>query len=307
MHYLHQVTKAIDYIELHLDEDVSLKDIAVHVGISQWHFARIFKALTNETLKTYIRARRLSAALNMLLNSDERIIEIAIGAGYGSQESFSRAFKKIYQMSPNEIRQVGERNWANEKIRIDEAFLKHINQHMNLKPTLYQQDKLRLVGIKTEFYSSDSDKNNIAEMLPPLWQVFLKRVAEIEHRIVGNMYGVIVQLADDYNKLEYYAAVPVAMVKNLPVGMSVVDIPSSSYAKFAHRGDYKYIDKSVDYIYSNWLLQSPYQHNYGPDIEIYGAQYQPGDAASIIEYAIPINPISTTISPIGPIIPMSGN
>ena len=201
MNYLHQVTRAIEYIESNLDADISLKNVAIQAGISQWHFARIFKALTNETLKSYIRNRRLSNAMDKLLTSQERIIEIAMGAGFSSQESFSRALKKIYQLNPHEIRQLGEKNWTNQKVRIDESYLNHINQHMNLKPTIYQQDELILVGMKTQFYSVDSEKNNIADKLPPLWHNFLTRVDEIEHRIIGNMYGVITQLADN-NKLD---------------------------------------------------------------------------------------------------------
>lgn len=47
MKYLRQVRKGIDYIEAHLDSDVDLADVARHAGFSQWHFQRIFKALTN--------------------------------------------------------------------------------------------------------------------------------------------------------------------------------------------------------------------------------------------------------------------
>jgi len=94
MNTLMQVQKGIDFIEANLDYDLSLQQIALETGISQWHFQRIFKALTNETLKTYIRSRRLANALEKLLTTDQKIIEIAITAGFESQESFTRAFKR---------------------------------------------------------------------------------------------------------------------------------------------------------------------------------------------------------------------
>lgn len=194
MNYLHQVNQALDYIELHLDADISLEQVAKQAGISQWHFARIFRALTNETLKSYIRSRRLSEALNLLLTSDERIIEIALGAGFGSQESFSRAFKKIFDITPNQARLLGKNNMAVQKIKFNPDYLRHINANVSLEPDIYQQKAIKFIGMKTEFYSVDSDKNNIAEKLPPLWEDFLARVGEIEHVIAGNMYGIILSL-----------------------------------------------------------------------------------------------------------------
>lgn len=88
MGYLTKVQKGIDFIEAHLDFDFTLKQVAEKAGISQWHFQRIFKALSNETLKTYIRSRQLANAFEKLLTSNEKIIEIAITAGFESQESF---------------------------------------------------------------------------------------------------------------------------------------------------------------------------------------------------------------------------
>lgn len=54
MNYLKQVQKGIDYIEANLDQIITAHQVAAEAGISQWHFQRIFKALTNETLKTYL-------------------------------------------------------------------------------------------------------------------------------------------------------------------------------------------------------------------------------------------------------------
>ena len=109
MNYLKQVQKGIDFIEANLDFELSLKQIAEEAGISQWHFQRIFKALSNETLKTYIRSRRLANALVKLFNTKQRIIEIAVAAGFESQESFTRAFKKAFDMTPNQARKIGNK------------------------------------------------------------------------------------------------------------------------------------------------------------------------------------------------------
>ena len=83
--YAAQMQRGIDFIEEHLDEDIELAEVARRAGISRWHFHRIFKALTHETLKTYIRGRRLAHALRKLLETDERIIEIALAATAAAQ------------------------------------------------------------------------------------------------------------------------------------------------------------------------------------------------------------------------------
>ncbi|MGL1920294.1 MAG: AraC family transcriptional regulator [Hyphomicrobiales bacterium] len=289
MNYLHQVKRALDYIEAHLDVDISLQQVAEQAGISQWHFARIFRALTNETLKGYIRSRRLSNALDKLLNSSERIIEIAMGAGFASQESFSRAFKKLFDLTPNQARLLGEKNMSVQKIRFDTDYLRHINQHISLTPEIYHQPTMKIVGMRTEFYSVDSEKNNIAEKLPPLWDAFLAEIDGVKNVVAGNMYGVILQTAENTDLLEYYAAVEVSEFSHVPKTMTQLELPATQYAKFKHKGEFDSLNNSVNYIYSSWLFGSGYRHNYGADLEIYGADYQPLTDGSAIYYAIPID------------------
>ena len=110
MNYLNQVQIGIDYIEANLDFEIDLQKVAQAAAISQWHFQHIFKALTNETLKTYIRSRRMANSLDKLLKTDQRIIDIAFCAGFESQESFTRAFKKAFGMTPNGYRKLGDKN-----------------------------------------------------------------------------------------------------------------------------------------------------------------------------------------------------
>jgi len=288
MRYLEQVQRGIDYVEQHLDHDISLNQIARAAGISQWHFQRIFKALTNETLKTYIRARRFANSLEKLMASDERIIDIALQAGFESQESFTRAFKQAFNMTPNEYRKLGKNKLFLKKIRIDADYLAHINQNVSLQPEIYRQGVMTLVGLRTRFYSVDSDKNNIASKLPPLWAQFVQRLQEIPHRVPGMCYGLVQQTAADSDLLEYYAAVAVERVSDLPEGMASIELPATQYARFTHRGLPAQLDTTVNYVYSSWLLQSSYRHSGGPDLEFYGDDYVPESDRSVMYYAIPV-------------------
>ena len=132
MDYLRQVQKGIDYIEANLDVDIATSDVAQHAGISHWHFQRIFKGLTNETLKTYIRSRRMSGALDALASSQARIIDIALASGFETQESFTRAFKCAFGVTPSAYRKHGTRFQFLRKVRFDAEYLQHIHQSVSL-------------------------------------------------------------------------------------------------------------------------------------------------------------------------------
>lgn len=288
MSYLIRVQRGIDFIEANLDYDFTLEQVAQAACLSQWHFQRIFKALTNETLKTYIRLRRLSKALEKLLNTDERILDIALQAGFSSQESFSRAFKSTFDLTPHEYRKLANKNLFLKKARFDQDYLNHIERNLSLEPEIVHQPARKLVGLKTRFYSVDSEKNNIAEKLPPLWGSIVSRMKELTHLIPRTGYGVLQPTADNTDLLEYYAAFEVTTFGELPDGMESIEIPATTYACFTHRGYTQTLDKTVDYVYSNWLLRSGMKHTLGPDIEVYGEGYLLDSDNSVIYYAIPV-------------------
>ncbi len=286
--YLEQLQRGVNFIEARLDEDIQLASVARVAGISRWHFQRIFKAFTGETLKTYVRSRRLANSLDRLLTTQLRVLDIALLAGFESQESFARAFKKAFGLTPQEYRRLGDKSLFLKKVELNAEYLRHINQNVSLTPELYVQPRMTLVGLRTLFFSVDSEKNNIAEQLFPLWQNFTPRLAEIAHRVPGLCYGVVRQEQADSERLEYHAAIEVTELSPLPEGMVALELPEASYAKFAHRGPASEVDHTVNYIYSTWLAQSGKRHSYGPDLEFYGADYDPSAANSVLHYAIPI-------------------
>ncbi|WP_394778055.1 helix-turn-helix domain-containing protein [Undibacterium sp.] len=288
MNYLNQIQQGIDFIETYLEEDIALATVAREAGLSQWHYQRIFKALTKETLKNYIRARRLANALDKLLETRLGILDIAILAGYHSQEAFTRAFKEHYALTPNEFRQRGRRNLIVRKLKMDEDYLRHVHHNITHSPELAARPAMLLVGMHTRFYGSDSDKNNLGEQLPPLWERFTTRLAEVGHTVRGYCYGVVLPVAGDSDELAYYAAIEVRQIDSLPAGMHRIEIPAAMYATFLHRGLGKLVDHTVDFIYSNWLCQSEYRHNGGPDLEIYDGSFDPLSEQSEMRYAIPL-------------------
>jgi AraC family transcriptional regulator len=288
VNFLENVQRGIDYIEANLDIDIDLGDVARHAGISHWHFQRIFKALTNETLKTYIRSRRFAGSLEALATTDRRILEIAFAAGFETQESFTRAFKKAFGVTPADYRKRQRQFPFLRKVKFDADYLTHIHKNISLEPEVYEQSAAYFVGLSTRFFSVDSEKNNIANKLPALWNAFLPRLREIENRLRGVCFGVIRQTPERNDELDYSAVVEVNRVAPLPIGMVHIELPATKYAKFAHRGNIANLDKTVNYIYSSWLLRAQARHTYGCDLEFYGADYAPNSDDSLVHYAIPI-------------------
>lgn len=104
MDWVNAIEKAIQYIENHLVEDITVKDVAKYVHISEYYFQKGFAMLCGFTISEYIRKRRLSLAGNEIAGSDIKIIDIAIKYGYDSPDSFTKAFTRFHGVTPTVAR-----------------------------------------------------------------------------------------------------------------------------------------------------------------------------------------------------------
>lgn len=105
MKNLETVITAIQYIETHLsNEKIDLDVVAAAVHYSKFHLHRIFTDAVGLTIHDYAQRRQLTEAAKLLVFSDKPIIDIAILAGYDSQQAFSNVFKAMYKQSPHQFR-----------------------------------------------------------------------------------------------------------------------------------------------------------------------------------------------------------
>lgn len=104
MNYDKCIKKSIEYIEDNLKKKIELQEIANKAFLSKYHFHRVFHATIGESVAEYIRRRRLIEAANELLNTEHKIIDIALNYQFSTQESFTKAFKKFYGIPPKEFR-----------------------------------------------------------------------------------------------------------------------------------------------------------------------------------------------------------
>ncbi len=105
MEWIAAMQRAISYMEAHLLEQINYEDVANHVHISSYEFHRAFTFLTGMTANTYIRNRRLSLAGREILQTDEKITQIALKYGYDTSESFTKAFTRFHGVAPKFARE----------------------------------------------------------------------------------------------------------------------------------------------------------------------------------------------------------
>ncbi len=96
-----------EYVEANLDRDIGVNDLAKLVGLSRFHFLRVFKKTTRETPYQFLLRRRVERAHDLLKKPDLSVAEVAAKVGFKDSTRFIRAFRLIKGVTPGKIRQIG--------------------------------------------------------------------------------------------------------------------------------------------------------------------------------------------------------
>jgi AraC family transcriptional regulator len=106
--YARRINRVIDYLRGNLDRPVKLGELAAVACLSEFHFHRIFRAVSGETLNNFTNRLRLEKAARLLRYTDRKLTDIALNCGFSSSATFSRGFRAGYETSPSEFRKSGE-------------------------------------------------------------------------------------------------------------------------------------------------------------------------------------------------------
>lgn len=104
--YQESVLPVLVHCEEHLDEPLPLAELAAIAGFSPHHFHRVFSHVTGEAPKEYLRRLRLERAVYRLKVSPDNVLDIALQAGFRTNETFTRAFAGRFGITPSEFREV---------------------------------------------------------------------------------------------------------------------------------------------------------------------------------------------------------
>ncbi|MGV1789880.1 AraC family transcriptional regulator [Rhizobium sp. A37_96] len=274
------IGKAIWYIESHFASEISLDEIAGIAGLSRFHLSRVFGMTTGHSISSYIRSRRLSGAALALVDSSSSILQVALDAGYGSHEAFTRAFREQFGITPESLRKQGHvRNLAlQEPIRMDDTRLPKLDA-----PRFETRAPMLLAGL-AETYAHDAN-----QAIPSLWQKFNQHFGHIPGQVGNVAYGVCTQVDGNSEGFRYMSAVEVTGADDLPEGFVTTKLPQQRYAIFAHRGHISGITGTVHQIFGEWLPESGHQHAGVPDMmERYDDRFDPRTGMGVTEIWIPL-------------------
>lgn len=146
--------KAIDYMEVHLLDDISIGRIAEQANVSVFHFQRLFAVLTDMSVGEYLRRRRLTLAADELSRSNARIIDLALKYGYDTPEAFSKAFRRQHGISPSEARRHSGKLTSYNRLVI-QVNLKGVEP---MQYRVVERERFQIAGIKRTF-SLVNEKN----------------------------------------------------------------------------------------------------------------------------------------------------
>lgn len=272
------MSKALDFIEDNLKRAITVADIAEAVSFSLYHFCRTFNRVTHHTPYDYLMRRRLSEAAQALIQSDRKILDIALDHQFNNPETFSRAFKRMFGIQPNQLRKQGRINSRRLMPRLTLAHIKHINKGSYLKPVLEEKETFVVAGITTLV---QDDQRAVSE----LWDWFARELRRCETIAQPRDYYGIAFYPDDWEGRGYLymAAIDMAAIEvvgiDVPPGPLVLKkIPALKWTRFIHKGPTREMSLTLDYIYHTWLPKSGQSPSYPWVLEGFGHDFRDADS-----------------------------
>ena len=284
MSNLESMHQAVQFIERHLKEPISVQDAADAAGYSLYHFSRTFNRVIGHSPYDYIMRRRLSESAKELIESRQRIIDIALEYQFNNPETYSRAFRSMFGVPPNMARKNKSLSNLIFKSEITLEYIQHINQGDYLRPKFVERGAIHLVGMASLVEDQASARTKLQEELG-------HEVESIAHRLRPERYYGVSFFPQTWEMegFFYLAGVEVASLETTPLMLVGKTLPPSKYAHFIHKGSSKDVDMTFDYIYQTWLPKSGNTLAAPLEIEFYGERYRgPDHPDSESEILIPI-------------------
>ncbi|HEY9010539.1 MAG TPA: AraC family transcriptional regulator [Devosia sp.] len=271
------VAKTVWLIESRIgDPTLSLDAMAEHAGISRSHLSRSFPVATGRQLSSYVRGRCLTEAARKLAAGAPDILEVAFDAGYGSHEAFTRAFRDLFGVTPDEVR----RRRSLEQLELVEPLRMSPTQHTVLAPPrIDSRGAQPIAGLMSHFTFKTMDT------IPHLWQRFGPYIPEMERGTPGPAFGVTGRMTDESDGFDYFAAAPLpAGAEPLP-GLTTMTLPAGTYACFTHQGHISAIRETCGAVYETGLpaLGREPDTAWFSFVEYYGPDFEPATGLGTVE------------------------
>lgn len=257
----------------------SLDALAAIAHFSPFHFHRIYRGITGETVATTLRRMRLGSAARSLAVGRDSVTQIALAAGYDSPQAFTRAFREFSGHAPLDFRRRMS-HWAAGD-RTDNA-------------AQAPQPGSRPVRIV------ERTARRIAALAHSGPAAAIKHTHQRMRRLLGDApvvetLGISWGDASEPETFRYYAAVVLGAGAPTPAGLEALELPGGPYALHELTGPYAQITPAATALYAIWLPASGYEPDDRPLIEIYRNSPRDTPAHALrTDLLMPIRPLGET-------------
>jgi AraC family transcriptional regulator len=255
---LQKFNHLMDYIETHLTEAISGKEISKIVGLSDYHFKRMFSYMAGMSLNEYIKNRRLSVA-NVELINGAKVTDIAYKYGYQSIEGFSRAFREWSGFLPSEV----------TKNKIQKSFPKFsffidIRGGISMEFKIEKKEKFKIVGVSKRVPIQFEGVNNaileLAQSITEQQRNEMHQLADLyPHQVLNVSYDFDEGFLEEEGYLTHM--IGFATTKENPFDdLEQITIEESLWAIFPNQGSFPAaFQETTAKIYSEWLPSADYE------------------------------------------------
>jgi AraC family transcriptional regulator len=245
---MNAIGKALWYIESHSARPVTLDELAEVSGLSRFHLSRTFTVVVGRSPTAYLRARRLSEAARALADDAPDILSVALDAGYGSHEAFTRAFREQFGATPEDVRAAC--STANLKL-VEPPPMTNAPAAQLADPDIREAGPLLIAGMRQRF------THETRGAIPALWQRFTPHIGHIPNEKPQATFGVVISSGEDSeNGFDYMTGIGVSSLDELPEELAGLRVPKRSYAVFKHDGHVSTIGATCGAIFGTWLPRS---------------------------------------------------
>lgn len=267
--YAQRIDRVIDYLRGNLDRPVKLAELAKVACFSEFHFHRIFRAVSGETLKNFTNRLRLEKAARLLRYSDQSLTDIAFDCGFSSSATFSRAFRFGYDTSPSQFRKSGEikkSKICKELFPKDEYGLPMSAEEKRAAfPVRMLEIPERQVAYIRVTNAFEMDRVLAALKTMIEWAKSRDIFSQ------GVLFGMSVD--DPHVTPKHLYRYEVCFASSFPFecgeGMSKLKMAAMRYASIKVSGDIHKVATAWDYLYRDWLINSAYEPEHAPALEVF--------------------------------------
>lgn len=246
--YAQRFERVFEFIERHLDEPLSVEKLSRVAHFSKFHFHRQFSQYAGIGVLAYVRQLRLRrASYRLVFHKHERIIDIALDAGFESPEAFARAFRQAFGQSPSQFRKSPRWQPWSERVRLPP---RQRREKMDVKIVDFEETQVAVLAHRAApELVNDSALKFIA------WRKQSGLSPVKTSRTFGIVYGDPDTTPPEEFRFDICGEMSEPVPEN-PQGVVSGVIPGGRCAVVRHPGSHERLAESIYPLYREWLPES---------------------------------------------------